>query len=72
MHSRELQNRLEEMARDVLARRKLKEKPENYGITAARLAEKEFDTRLKEREEALVTVVTQATTASGIPPWRDR
>ena len=60
MHSREMQHRLEEMARDVLARRKLKAQPENYGITAARLAEKEFDTRLKEREQALATVVTQA------------
>ena len=67
IHSREMQNRLEEMARDVLARRKLKAQPENYGITAARLAEKEFDTRLKERGQALVTVVTQAYNALWFP-----
>jgi uncharacterized protein DUF499 len=67
MHSREMQHRLEEMARDVLARRKLKAQPENYGISAARLTEKEFDTRLKEREQALVTVVTQAYNALWFP-----
>ena len=67
IHSREMQHRLEEMARDVLARRKLKAQPENYGITPSRLAEKEFDTRLKEREQALVTVVTQAYSALWFP-----
>jgi hypothetical protein len=67
MRTREMQHRLEEMARDVLARRKLKAQPENYGITTARLAEKEFDTRLKEREQALVTVVTQAYNALWFP-----
>ena len=67
VHTREMQHRLEEMARDVLARRKLKAQPENYGITAARLAEKDFDTRLKERELALETVVTQVYNAVWFP-----
>jgi hypothetical protein len=67
IHAQEVQNRLEEVARDVLARRRLKDRPENYGITVARLAEKDFDTRLKERELALDTVVTQAYNAVWFP-----
>jgi Protein of unknown function (DUF499) len=67
IHTQEVHNRLEEVARDVLARRKLKAQPENYGITAARLAEKGFDTRLKERELALETVVTQVYNAVWFP-----
>jgi len=67
IHTQEVRNRLEEVARDVLARRKLKAQPENYGITAARLADKDFDTRLKERELALETVVTQVYNAVWFP-----
>jgi hypothetical protein len=37
MHAQEVRNRLEDLARDVLARRQLKERPENYGLTAAML-----------------------------------
>jgi hypothetical protein len=59
LHTREVRNRLEEIARDVLARRKLKAQPEHYGITAARLTEKDFETRLKERDLALETIVTR-------------
>jgi hypothetical protein len=65
--ARQVRNRLEEVARDVLARRRLQEHPEHYGITVARLAEKEFGARLAEREQALVTVVTQAYNAVWYP-----
>jgi hypothetical protein len=64
---REMQHRLEEVARDVLARRKLKAQPENYGMSAARLAEKDFEARLRERELALVTIVTQVYNAVWFP-----
>ena len=67
MRTQEVRNRLEEVARDVRARRKLKAQPENYGITADRLAEKDFDNRLKERELALETVVTQVYNAIWFP-----
>lgn len=67
IHTREMRYRLEEVARDVLARRRLKAQPENYGITAARLAEKDFDTRLKERELALETIVTRVYNAVWFP-----
>jgi hypothetical protein len=67
IHTQEVRNRLEEVARDVLARRKLKAQPENYGITAARLADKDCDIRLKERELALETVVTQVYNAVWFP-----
>ena len=47
------QNRLEEMARDVW--RGGSGETQNYGVRP----DAKFDTRLKEREQALVTVVTQ-------------
>jgi hypothetical protein len=59
MHAQEVRNRLEDLARDVLARRQLKEHPENYGLTPAMLREQNFDTTLAEREPALVTTVSQ-------------
>jgi hypothetical protein len=59
VHAQEVRNRLEDLARDVLARRQLKERPENHGITAAMLREQSFDTTLAEREQALVTTVSQ-------------
>jgi hypothetical protein len=39
LHAQEVRNRLEDLARDILARRQLKDRPENYGLTAARLRE---------------------------------
>ena len=45
----EILNRLEGLARTVLAMRLLKEQPENYGISRAKLAEQEFDRKLKEK-----------------------
>jgi hypothetical protein len=59
MHAQEVRNRLEDLARDVLARRQLKERPENHGLTAAMLREQNFDTTSAEREQALITTVSQ-------------
>ena len=53
-------NRLEGLARTILAMRKLKTQPENYGISATKLHEYDFDRKLKEREVGLLTTVTQA------------
>ncbi len=65
--AKEARNRLEELARDLLARRTLKAKPENHGVTQAMLAEDEFEVRLRERENALVTAVTQTYDAIWFP-----
>jgi hypothetical protein len=43
----------------VLARRQLEERPEKHGITAAMLREQSFEATLAEREQALVTTVSQ-------------
>jgi hypothetical protein len=51
---------LEEKARWVLAIRRLKEKPQDYGISPAKLQAHNFDARYREREQALVISVTQA------------
>jgi len=56
----EMLNRLEGLARTVLAMRRLEAKPENYGITSARLVETEFKAKLREREHGLITAMTQA------------
>jgi len=52
-------NRLKDLARWVLAMRRLKEKPENYGIHASKLNDPEFVTRQAERELALQTSLAQ-------------
>jgi hypothetical protein len=64
---KEVSGRLDTVAREVLARRRLKAQPENYGLTAAMLAEKSFDASLKERELPLETVVTQTYNAVWFP-----
>ncbi len=51
-------NRIADLARDVLARRRLKAKPEDYGIRPEQLARDDFDARMRERELALQTAVT--------------
>jgi hypothetical protein len=51
---------LEEKARWVLAIRRLKEKPQDYGISPAKLDADKFDARYREREHGLVTAVAQA------------
>ncbi len=53
-------NRLKDLGRWVLAMRRLKEKPENYGIQAARLNDPEFLSRQTERELALQTSLAGA------------
>ncbi len=58
MRSQEIRNRLEEMARNVVAMRRLLKKPEDYGIPASKISDR-FRTRHKERENALLTTVTQ-------------
>ncbi|MHB8764537.1 MAG: ATP-binding protein [Deferrisomatales bacterium] len=64
---RATRNRLEDMARDVIARRKLREKPENFGVTKATLTDQEFERRSRERENALITAVSQAYNAVWFP-----
>jgi hypothetical protein len=54
----DLRDRLEELAREVLARRRLKEQPQNYGIRPRQLAEEQFDGKSRERELALQTTLT--------------
>lgn len=51
--------RIEGLARTVVAMRRLQERPEDYGITAAMLMEQNFDRRLKERAQALETTLAQ-------------
>lgn len=58
---------LEEKARWVLAIRRLKEKPQDYGISPAKLQEANFDARYREREQALVTAVAQAYSSLWLP-----
>jgi len=67
MRVRTARNRLEDMARDVIARRKLREKPENFGITKATLTDQEFDRRSRERENALITAISQSYSAVWFP-----
>lgn len=56
--AREAKNRIADLARMVLALRRLKAKPEDYGIRPEQLARDEFDARMRERELALQTAVT--------------
>jgi hypothetical protein len=54
----EARNRIADLARTVLALRRLKTKPEDFGIRADQLARDDFDARMRERELALQTEVT--------------
>ncbi len=51
--------RLEDLARSVLAHRRLQKNPENWGISRSKLAETEFDRKVIERDQGLATVVSQ-------------
>lgn len=51
--------RLQDLAKDVLAMQKLKDKPQNYAIDKKKLEEHDFDVRQKERDQALVTGVAE-------------
>jgi len=57
--AQDAKNRLGELARDVVARSRLRDKPENHGIKPKQLADEEFDAKTKERELALLTTITQ-------------
>jgi hypothetical protein len=58
---------LEDLAREVQALRTLHERPQDHGISRARLAEQQFEPRLKERENALVGAVTAAYSSLWFP-----
>lgn len=58
--SLELRDRLQSIAVDVLARRILKQDPAAYGLSESALSDQTFSRDTKEREQALITVVTQA------------
>lgn len=57
--AQEIKHRLEDLARDVIARGRLRDKPENYGIKPQQLAEEGFVDKTKERDLALQTTITQ-------------
>jgi hypothetical protein len=57
--AQEAKRRLEDLARDAIARARLRDKPENYGIKPQQLAEEGFAEKTKERELALQTTITQ-------------
>jgi hypothetical protein len=59
LEAKDISNRMEGLARTVISMRKLRKQPENYGISLSKLLENEFDSRLKERELALITTVTR-------------
>jgi len=51
--------RINDLARFVLAMRKLRDNPSHHGIQPAKLLEGDFEHRHKEREQALVTAVAE-------------
>jgi hypothetical protein len=63
----EILNRLEGMARTVLAMRLLKGQPDNYGISRAKLLEAEFERKLKDKELEQIIAVTQCYDALWFP-----
>ena len=58
--ARDAMARIEGLCQTVMAMRILKRNPENYGIRYEKLIQTDFDKRLKEREQALSTIVTQS------------
>lgn len=56
----ETMERIETLCLTVMAMTILKRDPENYGIKPEKLAQNNFDQRLKERQNALSTIVTQS------------
>jgi len=53
-------DRLNDLARTVIAMRRLQNRPEDYGMSAGKLQTSGFTAKLKERELALQTTVAQA------------
>ena len=58
--ARQARESLQEMARTVLAMRRLNKNPQSHGIQPQRLQKDDFKQRFSEREKALETVVTQS------------
>ncbi len=56
----ESRNKLRELARAVLAMRNLKKNPQNHGINPKKLDEDDFKQRFTERENALISMVTES------------
>jgi hypothetical protein len=52
--------RLNDLARTVIAMRRLQNKPEDYGMSANKLQDSGFTAKLREREQALLTSIAQA------------
>jgi hypothetical protein len=59
---RDVQQRLVNITRQVLAFRELNDKPQNYGVNPRRLKEDDFQKRRAEREQALITAVSEVYT----------
>ena len=57
--AQEIFSRIEGLARRVVAMKRLQDRPEDYGITAAMLIEQDFAKRFKERAQALETTIAQ-------------
>ncbi|TCT21968.1 ATP-binding protein [Thiobaca trueperi] len=57
--NREARRRLENLARDVIARNLLLAAPDHHGIRPKQLDEEEFERKTRERDLALQTVITQ-------------
>ena len=57
--AQEAKKRLHDMARTVLAMRRIKKNPQNYSISPKKLEDDEFKQHFSEREKALETAVTE-------------
>jgi hypothetical protein len=65
--TQEAMQKLRNISRWVVAMRLLKENPQGYGINRSRMDEQDFEERHAERENALVTSVTQAYSSLWFP-----
>lgn len=63
----EVRQRLDDQARWVLAMRRLRDRPQEYGINPRWLEDEEFQSRYREREHALQTTVSEAYTSLWFP-----
>ena len=65
--ARETMERIEGLCLTIMAMNILKRNPDNYGIRQEKLMKSDFDQRLKERQNALATIVTQSYNALWFP-----
>lgn len=63
----EAKKKLQDLGTWVVAMRLLKDKPQDYGINRTRMDEQDFDARHAERENALITAVTQTYSSLWFP-----